>query len=131
LILDTTVLIAAERTVASLDGVIGDEDDVSIAAVTAAELLVGVELADRRRRPRRAAFVDEILSSVPIEPYGLEVAREHAALLAHTRRIGSTRGAHDLIVAATARTRDRTIVTTDPGGFSGLPGVELRSLPIR
>jgi hypothetical protein len=38
-----------QRTRSSLDQAFGDDDDVSIAAITAAELWVGVELADARR----------------------------------------------------------------------------------
>ena len=53
LVLDTNVLIDAERDNEALEQRIGDEDDVAMAAITAAELLVGVELADRRRRDDR------------------------------------------------------------------------------
>ena len=130
MILDTTVLIAAERATTAIDEVVvGDEDDVVIAAVTAAELLVGVRLADGRREPTRGAFVEALLASIPIEPYDLEIARVHAGLLAHTRREGRVRGAHDLLIAATARARARTVVTTDAGGFEDLPDVTLRLLP--
>lgn len=52
LILDTTVLIDAERDGVGLDDVVDDQDSVSIAAVTYAELLHGVEMADGRRRQR-------------------------------------------------------------------------------
>lgn len=129
MILDTTVLIAAERGGSAIDQVVGDEDDVAIAAVTAAELLVGVELADRRRRPARQEFVDALLSSLPIEPYDLAVARSHALLLAHTRRSGRARGAHDLLIAATALAANRTVVSADAAGFEDLPGVSLHVLP--
>jgi tRNA(fMet)-specific endonuclease VapC len=129
LILDTTLLIAAERATAALDEVVDDEDDVAIAAITAAELLVGVELADRRRKPRRRAFVNALLASVPVEPYDLEIARVHAALLAHNRREGRVRSAHDLLIAATARGRSRTVVTADATGFEDLPDVAVRVLP--
>jgi tRNA(fMet)-specific endonuclease VapC len=126
LILDTTVLVRAERATVTLDDVIADDDDVTIAAVTAAELLVGVELADRRRRPRRARYVDDLLTTIPVEDYDLDVARTHARLLAHVRRSGTPRGAHDLIIAATAAARGRTVVTVDSAGFDGLPGVAVR-----
>lgn len=107
---------------------IGDEDDVVIAAITAAELLVGVELSVGKTRHRRRAFVDEVLSTIPIEPYDLDVARVHASLLAHTRRSGRPRGAHDLLIAATALTHSRRVVSADPSGFEDLPGVVLRPL---
>jgi len=124
--LDTTVLVTVERSAKALDAVIDDEDDVAIAAITAAELLVGVELAEGRNRKRRSTFVENVLSTIPIEPYDLDVARTHASLLAHTRRSGRPRGAHDLLIAATALTHNRTVVSADPAGFADLPGLGLR-----
>jgi tRNA(fMet)-specific endonuclease VapC len=127
-ILDTTVLIAAERASSAIDRAVGDDDDVAIAAITAAELLVGVELADRRRKARRRRFVDSLLARIPVEPYDLEIAKIHALLLAHTRREGRARGAHDLLIAATARARARTVVTANSTGFDDLPEVAVRVL---
>jgi tRNA(fMet)-specific endonuclease VapC len=100
---------------------------VTIAALTAAELLVGVELADAERRNNREAFVEAVLKAVSIEHYDLAVARAHASLLAHTQRVGRPRGAHDLIIAATGRARERLVITTDFDGFADLPGVLVRS----
>jgi tRNA(fMet)-specific endonuclease VapC len=99
---------------------------VVIAAITAAELLVGVELSYGKERPRRAAFVEDVLTSIPIEPYDLEVARTHATLLAFTRRSGRPRGAHDLLIAATALTQGRIVVSADVSGFADLPGLAFR-----
>lgn len=126
LILDTTVLIAAERSGRALDRIIADDDDVAIAAITAAELLVGVELADDRHRSTRAAFVRSVLDTVPVEDYDTAVAREHASLLAHVRRSGRPRGAHDLVIAATAVTRDRIVVSNDAAAYADLPRVTVR-----
>jgi tRNA(fMet)-specific endonuclease VapC len=109
--------------------VISDDDDVAIAAITAAELLVGVELGEGRRREDRRSFVDTVLSTIPIEHYDLDVARSHATLLAYTRRSGRPRGAHDLVIAATAVARRRIVVSADPAGFRALPGVDLRVEP--
>jgi tRNA(fMet)-specific endonuclease VapC len=113
--------------VAKLASIIADDDDVVIAAITAAELLVGVELSRGKGRQRRAAFVKDVLRSIPTEPYDLEVAKAHATLLAHTRRSGRPRGAHDLLIAATAVTRGRTVVSADASGFADLPGLALRA----
>lgn len=126
MILDTTILVTAERRRQVLDELIADEDDVVVAAITAAELLVGVELADGRRRRSRQRYVEAILAFVPVENYALEVARAHARLLAFVRRSGRPRGAHDLLIAATALARSRIVVTTDQEGFSDLPGVLVR-----
>lgn len=123
LILDTTVLVDAERGGAASAEAIGDDDDVSIAAITVAELRVGVQMAKGRRREQRARFVAAVLDAVPVDVYDLEVAEAHAALLGYARRQGKPRGAHDLIIAATARARDRRVVSLDRRGFAGLPGV--------
>lgn len=122
------MLIAAGRATTAIDAVVGDEDDVAIAAVSAAELLVGIELADSRRQGARRAFVAALLATIPIEPYDLDIARVHAVLIAHAREEGRFRGAHDLLIAATARARARTVVTADAGGFADLPDVTLRLL---
>ena len=70
--------------------------------------------------------MEHVLSTIPIEEYDLDVARSHATLMAATRRSGRPRGAHDLIIAATAAARGRTVVTHEAHGFSDLPGVEVR-----
>ncbi|HET7177898.1 MAG TPA: PIN domain-containing protein [Solirubrobacterales bacterium] len=128
LILDTTVLIDAERKgVTALEELVDDEDDAAIAALSVAELVVGVELADEKRRPGREAFLAALLDAVSVESYDLDVAQAHGALLAHTQRSGQPRGAHDLIIAATARARGREVVSADGGAFSGLPEVVVAS----
>ncbi|HET9724337.1 MAG TPA: PIN domain-containing protein [Actinomycetota bacterium] len=126
LILDTTVLVSAERGRRRLDRAIDDDDDVAIAAVTAAELLVGLELAGQRQRVARAAFVEDVLQTLSVEDYTLATARAHALLLAATRAADIPRGAHDLIIAATAAATGRTVVTADERGFRDLPGVAVR-----
>jgi len=104
---------------------IGDSDDVAIAAITVAELRVGVQMAEGRRRESRERFVAAIIDAVSVDAYDLDVAEAHADLLAHVRREGTPRGAHDLIIAATARARERQVVSLDRGGFAGLPGVSI------
>jgi tRNA(fMet)-specific endonuclease VapC len=57
------------------------------------------------------------------------VAVHHATLLAHVRRTGRPRGAHDLIIATTARATDRVLISTDAqAGFADLPEVKVRLL---
>ena len=126
-LLDTTFLIDAERDSGDMDAVLDDEDDVAVAAITVAELLVGVELASPSRRDRRQAFVDEVVASLPVIPYDLGVAQEHAYLLTAVKHAGRPRGAHDLLIAATARATQRVVVTADANAFHDLPGVDVRS----
>lgn len=124
LLLDTTFLIDAEREDQALDDAI-DDDDVAIAAISVAELAVGVKLASGKRQKARQAYLDDVVESVPIIPYDLRVADAHAELLVAVRRAGRPRGAHDLVIAATARTTGREVVSADPAGFEDLPGVVL------
>jgi tRNA(fMet)-specific endonuclease VapC len=125
LILDTGVLIASERERSRLMDVIADDDDLVIAAITVAELRTGVELAAERHRAARAAFLGKVLEALPVETYDLATAEIHGQLLAHVHRGGTRRGAHDLIVAATASATKRIVLTTDRGAnFQDLPGVD-------
>jgi tRNA(fMet)-specific endonuclease VapC len=126
LILDTGALIALEPGRANPSDVLPDDADVAISAVTVSELLLGVELADAAYRDARRELVEGVIERVEVVPFDLEVARHHAALLAHTRRIGQPRGAHDIQIAATASATARTVVTTDATAFDGLPGVARR-----
>lgn len=123
LLLDTSVLVAAERGDGDLSTTIPRDADVAIAAVTLAELTVGIALASPRHRSVRAAFVADVRRTLPALAYDERVADAHAGLLAATRRSGRPRGAHDLLIAATAVAWDRTVVTRDGRAFAGLPGV--------
>jgi tRNA(fMet)-specific endonuclease VapC len=126
LILDTGVLIGLERGKVAAEEALPDDADVAICAMTAAELLVGVELADDLRRVLRQTIIEGLIERVEILDYDLNVARHHASLPAHVRRAGEPRGAHDLQIAATARAFDRAVITTDGSAFAALPGVSGR-----
>lgn len=127
LLLDTTFLIDAERAGDNVDEVIDDDDDVAIAAITAAELRVGVLLSKGKRRTARQAFLDDVLATIPVRDYDLHVAAVHAELLVEVRKQGLPRGAHDLLIAATARTSERTVLTAETTSFENLPGVPART----
>jgi tRNA(fMet)-specific endonuclease VapC len=129
LLFDTTFLVDAERTGDDLDEVIDDDDDIAIAAVTVAELRVGALLAKRRHKVSRAAYVEDVIATIPVVAYDVEVAEAHAELLVEVRSQGKPRGAHDLIIAATAKAFDRTIVSADHTAFRDLPGVEVLARP--
>ncbi|HVB43708.1 MAG TPA: type II toxin-antitoxin system VapC family toxin [Streptosporangiaceae bacterium] len=123
LILDTNVLIAYER--GTIDRAALDDDELAIAAVSIAEYRVGIELADTAARAAdRARALAAIASAVDVLDYTDATAAFHAKLIAHTRRTGTPRGAHDLIIAAHALQTDRTVLTLDAKArFADLPGV--------
>ncbi len=124
LIIDTGVLIASERTRTALADVLDAADDLVIAALSVAELRAGIELATEPHRAARAEFLVRVLETLPVEPYDLTVAEAHGRLLAVVHRTGRKRGAHDLIIAATALATNRTVLTGDrKAQFGELPGV--------
>ena len=128
LILDTNVLIAYER--GTIDRAALDGDELAIAAVSVAEYRVGIELADTPERAAdRSRALVAITSSVDVLDYSEVTAAYHARLIAHARRVGKPRGAHDLIIAAHALQSDRIILSFDANArFADLPGVSATAL---
>ena len=106
------------------------DDDLVIAAVTVAELRTGIELASDTHRAARADFLVRVLETLPVEPYDVETAEAHGRLLAEVHRSGTRRGAHDLIIAATAVATKRIVLTTDRNArFDDLTGVDFELVP--
>ncbi|HEY1916430.1 MAG TPA: PIN domain-containing protein [Streptosporangiaceae bacterium] len=124
LILDTNILIAYER--GTIDRSALDEDELAIAAVSVAEYRVGIEVADTAERAaERARALTAITSAVDVLDYTQATAAHHGRLLAHVRRSGTPRGAHDLIIAAHAAETGRIILSQDAKArFDDLPGVQ-------
>ena len=128
MILDTSILIAAERNALRFEALLESlgEEPVAVAAVTASELLHGcLRATDAGVRARRAAFVDAILELFPVLPFGLAEARRHAELWAELTRRGNLIGPHDLFIAATAVARGDRLLTLNRAEFERVPGLRL------
>ena len=128
LILDTSVLIAAERARLDLPRLFAAhaEEPFALAAITASELLHGVERAESGpRRRERSAFVEAMLAELDVIDFDLLVARRHADLWAELERLGRRIGPHDLQIAATALQLDYGLVTLNPAEFRQVPGLRL------
>jgi predicted nucleic acid-binding protein len=123
LILDTNILIAYER--GTVDRTRLDDDDLAIAAITVTEYRVGIELADTAERAAdRARALAAITSVIEVLDYTPTTAAHHARLIAHVRRTGTPRGAHDLMIAAHAAETDRIVISHGVAArFDNLPGV--------
>jgi tRNA(fMet)-specific endonuclease VapC len=127
-LIDTSVLIAAERGEIDLDAIIEAEgdDDVAIASVCAAELLHGPHrLPNAVARTRVERAVENLLDQFPILMFDMDIARVHARLSADLAVKGAQIGAHDLIIAATALATDARIATRDLRSFPRIPGLEV------
>ena len=129
-LIDSSVLIAAERGALDLDGILNEhrETEFALSAITASELRHGVHRAkSEARRGRREAFVEAILSSLPVISFDLVAARVHARLWAKLAAKGIAVGQHDLIIAATAVSRGLDVATRDTRSFPKIPGLSILS----
>ena len=128
-VLDTSIIVAAERSAGDFARFLeslGDEP-VAIAAITASELLHGcLRARDAAVRARRGAFVDALLDTIPVLPFGLPEARRHAELWAELVKRGTVIGPHDLLVAATALAHGHALATLNRREFSRVPGLVVR-----
>jgi tRNA(fMet)-specific endonuclease VapC len=127
-LIDSSVLIAAERRALDLDAAMAAyaDDAVGIAAVTASELLHGVRRAAApSQRQRRETFVERLLAVLPILSFDLVTARVHASLWAGLAAKGTSVGAHDLLIGATAIAAGYRVATRDRRSFGKIPGLEV------
>lgn len=131
MILDTSLIIAAERGAVRLEAFLGDRaaEPVAVAAITASELLHGCHRATTPSvRARRSAFVEALLDLVPVLPFGLAEARRHAELWAELARRGAVVGAHDMLIGATALARGDAVATLNTKDFRRIAGLRLAPL---
>ena len=93
--------------------------------MTVAAYRVGIELADTAdRAAARARALATIMRVIDVLDNADTTVAHHARPIAHVRRTGTPRGAHDLIIAAHAAETGRTVLTGDlKARFAGLPGI--------
>ena len=101
LVIDTSALVALERL--GLGSARLADEPTALPAIVYAELLVGVKMADSRKRAaNRRAKIEALLSAASIVDFGSAVAERWSDLYAQLSRAGSLIPANDLAVAATA-----------------------------
>jgi tRNA(fMet)-specific endonuclease VapC len=127
-LIDTSVLIAAERGQIDLAVIVatdGDQD-VAIAAISAAELLHGPHrLKSATARARAERLVEQLIAQFPVIDFDLDVARIHAQLAADLATEGISVGAHDLMIAATALSMDYRVATRDRRSFPNISALDV------
>lgn len=124
-LIDTSVVIDAERRRAPLEALAGEQER-AVSVVTASELLHGVHRAsDPALRMRRHAFVESVLERLEPIPITARVARAHAEIWARLEADGTLIGAHDLWIAATAVAHGMRVATVNVRRFERVPGLEL------
>lgn len=126
LLIDTDVWVLAETAGAGLDlARWAQHGGAYMSAVTASELLVGVERANTaQRRARRGAFVENLLASIPVLDFSASVARTHARMLAALPK-SLPAGAHDALIAATALHHGHALLTRSVADFKIFAGLKV------
>jgi len=124
-LIDADVIIQAERKALDLDTWLRahSEDEIKLAAITAAELWRSVERAAGIHRARRQKFLERALLAFEIVPYSEMAAVLHARLWADMEASGQQMSPHDLILAATALDCRATVVSCNARRFAAVPGL--------
>ena len=65
------------------------------------------------------------MAELPVIAFDLTVARVHASLWAGLAKRGVAVGERDLMIAATAITRDYAVATRDARSFPKIPGLKV------
>jgi tRNA(fMet)-specific endonuclease VapC len=127
-LIDTSIFIAAERGKLDLPTELSRRagEWLGMAAVTAAELLEGVEHANTpARRQKRSAEAEQLIATLSVVSFDVSVAREYARLRAMLRAAGVTVGIHDLQIGATALVLGHPVATRDERSFPRIPGLKV------
>jgi len=128
LILDTSILIAAEKKRLDLAALFAayNGETFAIAAITAAELLHGVERAKPAgRKKSRSEFVERVLTELEIIDFDFSVAQRHAKIWAALESAGKVIGAYDMLIAATTLHYDFRLATLNIAEFRQVPDLHL------
>ena len=133
-ILDTSVLIEAERQKAEIDKFTEnrEEEIFGISVVTVAELLHGLHRADStKRRLKRSAYVEKIIELFPIYVFETSIARIYAELWSDLSKKGIQIGAHDLIIGSTALSLGFSVATRNMRHFERIEGLKIEILTLQ
>jgi predicted nucleic acid-binding protein len=117
-LLDTSVLIAAERENIELDLWVSPDDEIFICGATVAEFLSGQPLKDEGKRKRWRDFWESL--GLPVKPLTPKVCEQTGALLFLARSKGRTVPLGDGLHAAVAGAEGLTVLTTDTGHFADM-----------
>jgi len=103
-----------------------------ISAITLAELTVGPLVAHtQEERAARQAHLQQAEADFDPLPFDAATARSFGRVAASLRRAGRKPAARafDAMIAAIAIANGLALYTSDPGGYAGIDGLEVVSIP--
>ena len=130
-ILDTSILIAAERQEFEIDSITEnrEEEIFGLSVISVSELLHGVNRANSlTRRLKRSAYVEKIIELFPIFVFEVSMARIYAELWSDLSSRGIRIGAHDLMIGSTALSLGFSVATHNMRHFERIEGLKLEVL---
>ena len=130
-ILDTSVLIEAERRAFEIDKLVENREDevFGISVIAVAELLHGVHRADStERRLKRSAYVEKIIEFFPVYVFDVSVARIYSEIWSDLAKKGISIGSHDLIIGSTALSLGFSVATFNKRHFEKIEGLRVEAL---
>lgn len=126
ILIDSSVLIQAERAGSDLSQFIKnrENEEIFLSVISASELLHGAHRAvEPATKTRRLAFVEGILTALPVLSIDLATARAHTQLWADLSTRGEPIGLHDSWLAATCIAHGLSIATHNLRDFSRVTGL--------
>ena len=99
--------------------------NLAISTITLIELYYGAECSNRRKH--NLGIIGDFLSAIAIIGADDNVARKFAQIKALLRRNGNLIEDFDLLIAATALTHNRTLITNNLGHFKRIPELNLEN----
>jgi tRNA(fMet)-specific endonuclease VapC len=97
---------------------------VLTSVVVACELRYGAARRGSRKLTRQ---VEAVLSAMTIKPLESDVERVYASIRVALERKGTPIGAHDMLIAAHARTIDAVCVTDNVAEFKRVPALKVEN----
>jgi predicted nucleic acid-binding protein len=131
IILDTSVLIEAERQEYAIDKFTENREEelFGLSVISVAELLHGVHRADStKRRLKRSAYVEKVIELFPVYSFEISIARIYSELWSDLSRTGIQIGAHDLIIGSTALSLGFSVATYNLRHFERIEGLKVERL---
>lgn len=132
LILDSTVLIAAERqgqnayqSLKDIARQIG-ETEVGISVITLIELAHGASRADTAsRKENREKFIQELLGAVPVYPVTISIALRSGQIDGENQLRGLKVPLSDLLIGVTTLELGYSVGTSNVRHFKQVPGLSI------
>lgn len=131
LVLDTSVLIEAERGKLSLSSLLRKtftKESIYISSISVSELYLGALLSQKSFKEQRTTSIEIMISSLIILDFDSKVAKAHAKAWSQLKKKGILIGPYDLIIAATCLYHQHSLLTFNIKEFSRVPNLKLASL---